>query len=216
MIETAKIGDGIYSVSDLSDILKIPNHKARYWFNTYVREILPSITNYRYNLNPEIGLFVNFKSLLQFYVFIELRKRKHSKRDILKLYTFIAKTYNTKYPFATKSVFSVGSEILTDVNGNLINQTLQLNMVEILSTYIEKIDFNKEGMAQRFFPIGRDKNIVVDPRIQFGSPTIKGTRIEVDSIISFIQSGESIESTSKTFDLNISQINDALEYRKAA
>ena len=216
MTENIKLGEGVYNISDLSNILGVTPRSARYLFNKYVREVFPSITNFRYNFETETGLFVNFKSLLQFYVFLELKNRGHSNKKILSMYKFISEKYKTKYPFAKKDIFSVGSEILTNHHGQLINQTLQLSMTEILEKYIHKIEFGQDGYAEKYFPLGKDKSIVVDPKIQFGSPTIKGTRVEIKTIKESFDSGDPKELIAKIYDLTMNQVEDAISFNQAA
>lgn len=214
--ETLEIGKGIYTISDLSEILKVSKSKVRYWLNTYVRDILPSITGHKYVFDEEKGLFVNFKSLLQLYVFIELKKRGHKKKDIIEMYKFIAKKYQTNYPFATKQILSVGSEILINGDSGLINYKFQLSFDKLLKDYIEKIDFDSHGNAIRFYPLGMKRSIVVDPEIQFGSPTIKGTRIDVRTIAECFEAGDSKKLISKAYNLKLKEINDAIDFVKAA
>ncbi len=214
--ETLQIGQGIYTVSDLSEILKIKKSSARYWFNSYVRDILPSITGYRYNFESDKGLFVNFKSLMQFHVFIELKNRGHKKKEIVSMYKFIAKQYSTNYPFATKEILSVGSSLLIDINEQLVSPTMQYSMNEILTDYIDRIEFDLEGNAIRYYPMGRQHSVVVDPEVQFGSPVIKGTRIDTKTISELYESGDSKELIANIYDLSIEQVSDAISFSIAA
>jgi len=214
--EKLEIGSGIYTISDLSEILKVDKSKVRYWFNTYVRDILPSITGFKYVFEENKGLFVNFKSLLQLYVFIELKNKGHNKKDIIAMYKFIARKFKTNYPFASKQVLSVGSELLIDSKQGLVSHRLQLNFDSLLQDYIKKIDFDISGNALRFYPLGMNHSIVVDPEIQFGSPTIKGTRIDAKTIVECFESGDSKDLIAHAYNLKLNQINDAIEFLKAA
>lgn len=54
--------------------------------------------------------------------------------------------------------------------------------------------------------------IVVDPKIRFGKPVIKGTRVPVDLIIGKIAGGMTIEAVAKEYDLKRKDILAALRY----
>ena len=52
--------------------------------------------------------------------------------------------------------------------------------------------------------------IVIDPKIRFGKPVIKGTRVPVDLIIGKIAGGMTIEAVAKEYDLKRKDILAAL------
>jgi uncharacterized protein (DUF433 family) len=54
--------------------------------------------------------------------------------------------------------------------------------------------------------------IVIDPKIRFGKPVIKGTRVPVDLILGKIAGGMTIDEVAKEYDLKKKQILDALRY----
>ncbi|NQY00449.1 MAG: DUF433 domain-containing protein [Flavobacteriaceae bacterium] len=216
--ENLEIGKGIYTVSDLALILKMPKSRARYWVNTYLRGDLPKITNFRYNFSPEEGVFITFNSLLELHVFEQLRQKGHSKKKILEAYTTISKLYNTKYPFTIKDIVTAGDLILLNQGGQLIsaNPSFQLHLKEVLIPYLEKIEFDKEGKAKRFFPSGKANSVVINPNVQFGSPVIKGTRINVLNLVEDYHAVDSIKTLAKIYNLKEQEINDAIEFVTAA
>ncbi len=54
--------------------------------------------------------------------------------------------------------------------------------------------------------------IVIDPKIRFGKPVIKGTRVPVDLIVGKIAGGMAIEKVAKEYDLRKEDILAALRY----
>jgi len=54
--------------------------------------------------------------------------------------------------------------------------------------------------------------IIIDPKIRFGKPVIKGTRVPVDLIIGKIAGGMTIEEVAKEYDLKREDILAALRY----
>jgi len=54
--------------------------------------------------------------------------------------------------------------------------------------------------------------IVIDPKIRFGKPVIKGTRVPVDLILGKIAGGMTIEEVAREYDLKKDDILAALRY----
>jgi len=54
--------------------------------------------------------------------------------------------------------------------------------------------------------------ITIDPKIRFGKPVIKGTRVPVDLIVGKIAGGMTIEEVAKEYDLKREDILAALRY----
>lgn len=216
--ETVELGKGIYTISDLAYVLKMKKSKVRYWVNSYLREKLPEITAHRYNMNPDQGIFVNFSSLLELYIFEQLELKGHSRKKILECYQVISKKYNTNYPFTKKKIVSAGGAILFEDDGKLINadRTLQINMNKVLTQYLEKIEFNVKGKAIKFFPQGKNSSVVLDPEIQFGTPTIIGTRISAHTVVDSYNSGDSKQLISMIYGISNQLLQDVLDFVKAA
>jgi len=118
-------------------------------------------------------------------------------------------------PFAYEIFYISGKDILFEDNNNLIkaNGSEQIVMEEIIKQYYKKIEFdNITKEALKYYPLGKEKCIEVDPAKQFGKPVIKGTRITTDSIIDYYRSGETIEFIAGIYELEIEQINDVLNF----
>lgn len=54
--------------------------------------------------------------------------------------------------------------------------------------------------------------IVIDPKIRFGKPVIKGTRVPVDLIVGKIAGGMTIEKVCREYDLKKRDVLAALRY----
>ena len=59
-----------------------------------------------------------------------------------------------------------------------------------MEDFCKKIQFSDDKIAERFYPIGKDRKIVVDPQRQFGQPIVTGTNILAENIFSMYESGE--------------------------
>lgn len=54
--------------------------------------------------------------------------------------------------------------------------------------------------------------IVIDPKVRFGKPVIKGTRVPVDLVVGKIAGGMAIEEVAREYELTRADILAALQY----
>ena len=56
------------------------------------------------------------------------------------------------------------------------------------------------------------RGVVVDAKVRFGKPVIKGTRVPVDLVVGKLAGGMTIEAVMKEYDLRRKDILNALSY----
>ena len=55
---------------------------------------------------------------------------------------------------------------------------------------------------------------MIDPRISFGYPTLRGTGIKTSVIVSRIDAGESVEEVAADYELDAGQVKSAVVYEQ--
>jgi uncharacterized protein (DUF433 family) len=81
---------------------------------------------------------------------------------------------------------------------------------------LDKIEFDDNNLAKRFFPLTGSKNVVVDPKHQFGQPVISGTNIKTQTLFSLHKGGESLEDISALYNISLAKVKDAIAFQEAA
>jgi uncharacterized protein (DUF433 family) len=216
------LGHGIYTSTDIAQLLDIPRSKvARYLKNYWDDRLGKELFNDNYSWESEKGKVkaVNFHVLIELYVCFKLQEFGVKPKRILEARKNIAQETKTQYPFATSKVLTDKRKIWYKFQDSIIDAdgTRQTNFEEIISDYIKNIDFDEQQQAVKFYPNGRKSNVVVNPHNQFGQPTIEGTNINAETIYAMYKSGESLESIIYLYDLNLKSVNDVIAfYQKAA
>jgi len=214
----AQIGKGIYTISDMSKIFRIPKSKVRYMFNSYIRDKFEKAADYRFFFGDKYK-FVDFQTLIHLYIFFELKERGISYRDIFKLYEFSVKDQGTHYPFTNHiKLYTQGKSILVEQKDGIIytgDNKKQVYISEIIKPLSKKIEYTDNEIT-KFFPLGRKKSIVINPSIRHGAPTINGTRINAKSIYQLHEAGEKHTIISNMYNLSKKQIKDAVEFYSIA
>src|SRR6266536_3746765 len=217
-IHKQKLGAGIYTISDISILLNLPQAKVRRYLNQYWDEGLgKKLFNDTYSWSTGNNIkAVNFYTLIELYVCFYLQGLGFSPKKILKSRLVIARDLNVPYPFASARLLSDGKKIWYEFQDCIVNAdgSRQTDFLEFIRDFASKIEFDSNRIAERFYPAGKENSVVVDPHHQFGQPTIEGTNINTEAIYSMYESGEPVELIGILYDLTEKQVYDAIYFYK--
>ncbi len=213
-----QLGSGIYTIPDISTLLKIPQSKVRRYLNEYWDERLgKQLFNetYSWSIGNNIKA-VNFYTLIELYTCFHLQELGVTPKQILKSRIAMAKDLAIPYPFANAKLLSDGKKIWYEFKDCIVNAdgSKQTDFVEFIRQFANKIEFNSSKIADKFWPAGRESDVVVNPHNQFGQPVLNGTNINAEVIFSMYESGEPIDAIGILYDLTKKQIDDAISFYK--
>ena len=84
---------------------------------------------------------------------------------------------------------------------------------ELVRNAMSAIEYDDdEDLASRWFPVGKEVPIVVDPRLSAGLPVIKGRGVTVQAIHERFMAGLDIEFIADDFQLEPRVIQTAIRY----
>ncbi|NBC04557.1 MAG: DUF433 domain-containing protein [Bacteroidetes bacterium] len=212
-----QLGKGIYSIPDAAAILNMPMSKVRRWVKKYWElEFLQDVgEGYTWGESREKAF--HFLTLIEIIAVDSFREIGVSFPKIKLAHTQLSDLLNTKYPFAHAELMSDGKRIFYEMDSSLLemDKKQQFSFTKLVAPYCKKIDFqDKTHLAERFWPLGKDHQIVVDPHHSFGQPIIKGTNTTVETIYSMLNAGESPEFVASIYDLNLKAVEDVLSFMK--
>lgn len=216
-----ELGLGIYTIRDVADILGLEYFKVERLLNEYWDKRFAENLGQKYSWAVGKSKAVSFHTLVEFYIFFQLRESGVTTQQILKAHAELSKMYNTAFPFAVSSIIenirSVGKRIVIQIEDDLINldATRQLNL-KFIQDFAKKLSYDENHLAEKFYPLGKNNSVVVDPHHQFGQPVIDHTNIFPQTIYNLYNSKESKKFIAASFELTLKQVNDAITYCKSA
>jgi uncharacterized protein (DUF433 family) len=232
MASTAPVlGGGIYTVPDAGRILHLPQSRLGRWVTGYWR-----ITEERGRVRSpgllDAGVWgdgkdraLNFLGLMELFTFAALRERGVSAQRIRKAREELQSRFNTPFPFASHKLLSDGRRVMV-VLDDLCRERLlilgekgQLALREILEPFCEKIEFSsRTELVSRFWPLGRERYVVIDPCHGFGRPTLRGTNTSVEAVVQMVHAGETRDAVAEMYAVPVEAVVDAVEFgeRRAA
>jgi uncharacterized protein (DUF433 family) len=217
IIKKPSLGIGLYTIPDVANILNLDKILVRRWLKEYWgnRFVNKHASFASWGKGREKS--VHFYTLIEFFVFFQLRKHGVSAQNIAKSHEIIGQELKTSFPFANSSILTDGKKIFYTIDGDVIinaDKSKQINFKSIIELFCHKIDFDKDQQALRYWPLGKGKNVVVDPHHQLGQPTIKNTNILAETLYGMYTSGEKISFISSLYDVPDSDVKASIEFFK--
>jgi len=211
------LGTGIYTLPDIAAILNLPQAKVRRWMHEYWKVHFGKADQIAFSDGTGTELVTNFYTLIEFFTFYQLRALGVTAQRIVRAHQVLEDVYKTAYPFATSKILTDGKEVLFKGEvGDIIraDETLQITIKEVLEPFCKKIEFDDDSLAKRFYPFGRDSEIVIDPHRQFGQPVISNTNILTETVYNLYRGGESTDLIARIYDLTTTQVQDAIDFHR--
>jgi uncharacterized protein (DUF433 family) len=127
-----------------------------------------------------------------------------------------------EFPFANLQLWEEGGHILYEFEQKYPGEHLvaisangQAVLPGIVSRSRDEFDYESD-YASKWFPLGRNVPIVLDPRKASGRPTIYQTRVTVETVKQRLATGETVQELSEDYGLDESMIVQAKNYPLAA
>jgi uncharacterized protein (DUF433 family) len=221
-----KLGKGIYTIPDTARILHLPKSRIRRWISGYCKFTVdretctisqPVIDQGTWAIQNSRAL--NFYALIELYTFTALRELGVPLQKIRRARTDLIKRFNVSYPFASYELLCDGKQILVKFRETAssilmyLGENGQTALKDIVEPFCKKIDFSSQTkLAEKYWPLGKSRFVVVDPNRGFGRPTIIGTNITTKAVAGLVNAGDPLEEVARLYKIKSEWVEDAVEF----
>ncbi len=231
---TIPLGIGVYSRADAARLLRMTPPRVSRWVVGYTYWLRSRINHQERRSErppvvhtdlPQVDnvLALSFLELMELRVIKALVDKGFPLQRVRKAAAIASRDLNTMHPFAARRVFVDERFIfvaLEDQEGtpNLLQlderRHHQINIGEVLRPFLEEIEFdNQTSLAKRWWPLGRQIPVVLNPRVAFGAPTIDGTGTRTD-VVAQMAAIASRRTVSEAYQLERRQVQAAVRFEK--
>jgi uncharacterized protein (DUF433 family) len=160
---------------------------------------------------------LNYMQLIEVAVVAAARKAGVKLKDIRAAREWAAKQLQSEFPFAQYRFKTDGKDLFFDhellaggKSGTLVAASLegQLAWKQIIGR-LKEFEY-EDGRAIRWKVAGTRSPIVIDPRISFGAPTVRG--IATWAIKGRYQAGETDQEIAEDFGIDVPDVRKALKF----
>lgn len=152
---------------------------------------------------PEEG--VSFFDLVGIKAIDGLRRLSFSTRTIRKVVEYCQEELGVAYPLATETFKADRRRIYIEAGDGRLMEVLGGQQGAwawdvILDPFLEKLDYQND-FARRWWPLGREDLVVVDPAYGFGAPVVVGSGVRTELVAERAEVGDSPEIIAYDFNL---------------
>ena len=217
-----------YSIPEAAHYLGIPIATLRSWL---IGRRYPVADGEKY-FQPVIDIAdrkrrqLSFINLVEAHVLDAVRRRepKISLPKVRQAINFLKRRLNSTHPLTDRQLETDGLGLFVQEFGRLINisQEGQYAMREMLQAFLRRIERDTRGVPIKLYLFSRRGeaeepfNVVVDPTISFGRPTLAGTNIPTAAVAERFKAGDSPEELAEDYGRRKEEIEEAIRYELKA
>jgi uncharacterized protein (DUF433 family) len=206
----------LYTFGETDRIVRVSPGTSRRWLKGYhfwyqgERHEMPPIT-----LTTEAKEAATFVDLMEVAAIGELRKRGFSFRRIRRINAYCRLYLKKPRPLVTQQFKVAGRDIFLDADFDILvdvgREAGMLAWREVLEPFLKDVEYEND-LARRWWPLGRERMVVVDPGRGFGLPVVEGTGVRTEIIAERHRAGDSTDQIAYDFDVTPEQIKGALRW----
>jgi uncharacterized protein (DUF433 family) len=219
------VGLGLYTATEAQRLTGVPSRKIIRW----LRGHLIGNRTYEPLWQPQVDigdghLYLGFLDLVQTRVAAAFIQEGLSPQKIRKAIDIGRKIIESDYPFANARFRTDGRTVILEVlrpgeDDRLIDlfRGGQYVMKRIIEPSLKGIEFERD-IAARWWPLGKIRGIVIDPKRQFGQPVDDQTGIPTAILADAARAEGSIEKAAQAYLVSPASVKRAVlfEHRQAA
>lgn len=160
-----------------------------------------------------------FSHLVEAFVLAAIR-RGHgvALQRVRKAVDYVKKDLHIERPLINAKFETDGLNLFVEQWGKLVSASEdgQLAMRSALESSLRRVDWDRNGVAVRLFPLVRNtdtsqpRTIAIDPALGYGRPTLAGTGIRIEVIVDRYRAGESSAELADDYNVSPDVIDDAV------
>jgi uncharacterized protein (DUF433 family) len=210
----------LYTVGEAARLLMLPSSTLRRWLEGFTllgRSYDPVIRP-----APTGSDIVTWAEFVEAGFLREYRAKRVSLQYLRPVIDEMRKQFKVPYPLAHfKPLVDTSSRqlVLGIQQATHLEEELallvrlpsgQLQWAAAVQAFIDKVEFDAEGIAERMHPLGKASPVVIDPDVTFGVPQVKGIRTEI--IAETYAEAGSWERVADDWHLSVEDVQAALQW----
>ena len=160
---------------------------------------------------------LTFLDLVSLRVIAVLRAHGISSAEIRVFHERLQEKRRWTHPFATESLWISGLRIYIEENDLRVTLDKNRNWQAALSFWdlyigpVHRLVFGEDKLAMSWEP---EEGIVLDPKISFGEPCLKGTRIATQTLWALHAAGDPAERIAQGYELAVEKVETVLAWER--
>ncbi len=219
-------GLGIYSLREAWRLTGVPTHRIRRWLRGYgflsggKKHRSPPV--WQGQLDPiEGSLALGFLDLVELRCVDAFIKAGVTWPTMRKAREAASKSLRTEHPFCTARFSTDGRAVFLKLEpmegdpGLLDIVSKQRYFEKIMRPLIRQLEFARAGTLSRWWPLGMDHAVVLDPHRSFGRPIVDAAGVPTDVLSQALQVNRDLEEVCRWYEVSKEEALDVKEFERS-
>jgi len=219
------LGIGLYTIPEAARIVHVSPARLRRWLQGYKfqgRSAEPVLHRELPELE-EHGV-VTFLDLVGLILVSHFRSKGVSLQAIRENARIASERLHTDHPFAVKRFHLLGKELIAETvardtahGPRRLYEDLrksQLILDQVAESFFGNLHYEGD-LARQYWPLGKDRRVVLDPTRAFGQPADPTTGVPTHVLYGMYKAGESAEDVARSFHVDLEAVHSAIEYEQS-
>jgi uncharacterized protein (DUF433 family) len=224
------LGVGLYTIPEAARLLKVPARTLARWAEGYTftyrdekRFAAPLFRREHARLLEE--RILTFADLIEMMLIRMFSEHGVSMPTIRAAAAAAIREFGTGHPFATRRFHTDGKRLFLetrrDDSGPAVDSaflrelpSFQLVLDEVARPFFFKLDYDQDEVL-RYWPLGRDKGVVLDPRRSFGKPIVSRFGVPTWVLNEMVQAGETRDRVASWYEVSPEAVDAAVEFEQS-
>jgi uncharacterized protein (DUF433 family) len=216
------LGIGLYTASEASRLLQLPAARVRRWLGGYsgAKGNYPPLWNPQLSrLDDQLGL--GFLDLMQLRIVDRIvRKTEISLQALRKALDHIRdlKLIDHHHPLATARFQTDGSRIFLETGHEVGEPILydvlgkQYGFHRVIAPSFKDVDLDLA--ITRWWPLGKQRTVVIDPERSFGAPVASGSGVPTATLALAVEREGSTRAVTRWYPVTEREVRDAFAFER--
>jgi uncharacterized protein (DUF433 family) len=222
------LGAGLYSVPDVASLLGLKPARVRRWvsgygFRDHAQRHQRSQPLFRRDLSV-----MNGKVALSFLDLVEILFVKAFLKHGVSLHVVRAAAvagtdmFGTTHPFCVQRFETDGRSIFARLKDDVQEERLldlvkrQAVFTQVFDPILRQLDYDQvSGDVVRWWPLGKTRPVVVNPRRSFGAPVTADVSVPTRVLYAAHAAGEEPEDIATWYQASLDEVRAAIEFEHA-
>ena len=215
---------GLYTVPEAARLTRISTGKIRRWLKGYDfksgERVRHSDAVWQGELAPiDNKLALSFRDLLELRFVDAFIHAGVSWRTMRRAHAKAQAKLKSTHPFCSNRIFTDGRSILLrqaeeDSDQALINLANdQAEFARIVAPFQKELEFSGADIV--WWPLGKNRGIVIDPRRNFGQPTVTKSGVPTAILARSAKANSSQQIVAQWYEVHPDEVHAAVEFEES-
>lgn len=221
------IGEGAYSLSEAARIIHANPQRIKRWMRGYdykrrtgeYRSRPPVLSDVGEDINGFLTL--DFQDLIEVWFVDRFLGAGVSIRTVRRAAEKAQQLLSTSHPFSSQRFLTDGKSILARIQEETQDAELfdllsdQLEWESVLAPFLRSLlEFDADDRPVRYWPLGRDRLVVLDRERAFGAPIVTPSGVRTAVLSASFEAQGSSEAVATWYRVGVDEVRDAIEYER--